>query len=64
MTGSEVKKYMDRKVVYQDKEYYLSAYILRKKDGVYRHQAELVEIGGNTVYIVELEKVEVANENT
>jgi hypothetical protein len=61
MTGSEVKENIGRKVVFKGSEYYLSAYILRKKDGKFHHQAELADLHHNTVYIVELEKVEVLN---
>lgn len=61
MTGAEVKENINRKVVFQGSEYYLSAYILRKKDDRFYHQAELAEINGHTVYIVDLKKVGVIN---
>ena len=58
MTGADVKDNLERRVVYEGSEYYLSAYILRKIKGKLYHQAELIDLKANAVYIVPLAKVE------
>jgi hypothetical protein len=59
MKIDEVKKSMNRKVLYEGTEYTLTAYILRKSDGFY-HQAEILDKTKHSVLIVPLEKVKTA----
>ena len=59
MTGADVKDNLERRVMYEGSEYYLSAYILRKIKGKLYHQAELVDLKANAVYIVPLAKEEI-----
>lgn len=59
MKIEDVKSYMERKVWYRDSEYYLTGCTLRKMDGKFYYQAELMELSGRSILIVALEKITV-----
>ena len=58
MTVPEVKEALGNPVSYNNAEYIMTAYTLRKKDNKLYHQAELQDPCGNSLLIVGLDKIE------
>lgn len=60
MTQSDIRKTLNKKVLYKGSEYLFTAAIIRKKENTEFYQAELLDLrSGNSVIICKLEEVEV-----